>query len=110
MSPYEAFGIVDMRVGRVVRVEPNEKARKPAYKLWVDFGPELGVKTSSAQITALYTPEELTGRLVVSAVNLGERRIAGFLSQVLVMGAADENGDVVLLQVERPVPLGSRIY
>jgi tRNA-binding protein len=110
VTPYEAFGIVEMRVGRIVRVEVNEKARLPAYKLWIDFGPELGEKTSSAQLTALYSSDDLTGRLVVCAVNLGVRRIAGFASEVLVMGVPDEEGRVVLLAVEREVPLGGRVY
>jgi tRNA-binding protein len=104
-----AFPLVDMRVGRVLRVEPNAAARKPSYRLWIDFGP-LGEKTSSAQLTDLYTAEQLTGRLVVAAVNLGERRIAGFLSQVLVLGLPDEAGRVVLLEPEREVPLGARVY
>jgi tRNA-binding protein len=98
-----------MRVGRVLRVELNEKARKPAYKLWIDFGP-LGKKTSSAQITSLYSVTALTDRLVVAAVNLGARTIAGFRSEVLVLGVPNEAGDVVLLGVEREVPLGGRVY
>ena len=109
MNPLEAFEMLDLRAGRIVRVEPNEKARKPAYKLWIDFGP-LGVKTSSAQLTDLYTPEDLQGRLVIAAVNLGVRRIAGFPSEVLVLGLPDEAGRVVLLQPEREVPLGGRVY
>lgn len=106
---YEAFQQVDMRVGRVLRVEPNTAARKPAYKLWIDFGP-LGEKTSSAQLTDVYQGEELVGRLVVAAVNLGERRIAGFNSQVLVLGLPNDAGQVVLLEPERDVPLGGRVY
>lgn len=98
-----------MRVGRVLRVEPNAEARKPAFKLWIDFGP-LGQKQSSAQLTENYTVDALVGRLVVAAVNLGERRIAGFKSEVLVLGLPDENGHVVLLQPERGVPLGGRVY
>ncbi len=98
-----------MRVGRVLRAEPHERARKPAYKLWIDFGP-YGVKTSSAQLTALYRPEDLVGRLVVAAVNLGEKRIAGFVSEVLVLGVADAEGRVVLLTPEREVPLGGRVF
>ena len=109
MNPLEAFETLDLRVGRIVRVEPNEKARKPAYKLWIDFGP-LGVKTSSAQLTDLYAPEDLQGRLVIAAVNLGVRRIAGFPSEVLVLGLPDEAGRVVLLQPEREVPLGGHVY
>jgi len=109
MNPLEAFTALDLRVGRVERVEVNEKARKPAYKLWINFGP-LGVKTSSAQLTDLYAPEDLRGRLVIAAVNLGVRRIAGFPSEVLVLGLPDEAGRVVLLQPEREVPLGGRVY
>jgi tRNA-binding protein len=108
-DPVAAFETLDLRVGRVLRVEPNEKARKPAYKLWIDFGP-LGEKRSSAQLVDLYRPEELVGRLVVAAVNLGSRMIAGFTSEVLVLGLPDEAGRVVLLAVERDVPLGGRVY
>ncbi|MCL4866546.1 MAG: tRNA-binding protein, partial [Gemmatimonadales bacterium] len=100
MTPWEAFETLDLRVGRVVRAEPNDKARKPSIKLWIDFGP-LGVKQSSAQLTALYTPEALMGRLVVAAVNLGERNIAGFVSEVLTLGLPDASGNVVLLAAER---------
>jgi tRNA-binding protein len=109
MDPLEAFGALDLRVGRITRVEPNERARKPAYKLWIDFGP-LGEKTSSAQVRALYRTEELVGRLIVAAVNLGARNIAGFQSEVLVLGLPSEAGEVVLLAVEREVPLGGRVY
>jgi len=93
----------------VIRAEPNERARNPSYKLWIDFGP-LGEKRSSAQLRALYTPDELVGRLVVAAVNLGERNIAGFVSEVLVLGLPSDAGEVVLLGVEREVPLGGRVY
>jgi tRNA-binding protein len=109
MNPLEAFETLDLRVGRILRVEPNERARKPAYKLWIDFGP-LGEKTSSAQLAALYRTEELVGRLVVAAVNLGSRNIAGFMSEVLVLGLPSAAGEVVLLEVERDVPLGGRVY
>ena len=104
-----AFDELDMRVGRVTRCEPNAEARKPCYKLWIDFG-ELGEKSSSAQLTDLYRAEELVGRLVVAAVNLGTRRIAGFPSEVLVLGLPDTEGRVVLLEPERDVPLGGRVY
>ncbi len=104
-----AFAALDMRVGRVVRAEPHAAVRKPGYKLWIDFGP-LGEKTSSAQLADLYTTEELVGRLVVCAVNLGTRRIGGFPSEVLVLGLADAGGRVVLLQPERGVPVGGRVY
>lgn len=109
MNPSETFEVLDLRVGRILRAEPNERARKPSYKLWIDFGP-LGEKTSSAQLTALYRPEDLPGRLVVAAVNLGTRNIAGFRSEVLVLGVPSEAGEVVLLEVGREVPLGGRVY
>jgi tRNA-binding protein len=109
IDPYQAFGMVDLRVGRITRTEINKKARVPAYKLWIDFGP-LGERTSSAQITDLYQPEELVGRLIVAAVNLGSRLIGGFKSEALVMGVGDAEGRVVLLAVERDVAPGSKIY
>jgi tRNA-binding protein len=109
LNPVEAFETLDLRVGRILRAEANERTRKPAYKLWIDFGP-LGEKTSSAQLRALYRAEALVGRLVIAAVNLGPRNIAGFMSEVLVLGLPDEQGEVVLLAVEREVPLGGRVY
>jgi tRNA-binding protein len=108
-TPYDAFQQLDMRVGRVMRCEPNTAARKPSYKLWIDFGP-IGVLTSSAQLTALYQPSDLEGRLVVAAVSLGSRTIAGFTSNALVLGADDEQGRIVLLSVDQHVPLGQRVY
>ena len=105
----EAFETLDLRVGRIIRAESNTRARKPSYKLWIDFG-ALGEKTSSAQLTARYSIEDLHGRLVVAAVNLGERNIAGFMSQVLVLGVPDAEGETVLLAVEREVPPGGRVY
>ncbi|HEX6990548.1 MAG TPA: tRNA-binding protein [Gemmatimonadales bacterium] len=109
MTATDAFATLVMRVGRVTRCEVNEKARKPAYCLWIDFGPE-GERRSSAQLTTLYRAEELVGRLVVAAVNLGTRRIAGFESEVLVLGLPDADGNVVLLEPERDVPLGGRVF
>ncbi|GIW28499.1 MAG: molecular chaperone [Meiothermus sp.] len=109
MSPYEAFQLLELRVGRIQKAEPHPKARKPSYQLWIDLG-SLGVKQSSAQLTDLYTPETLVGRLVICATNLGERHIAGFKSEVLVLGLPDEQGRVVLLSAEREVPLGGRVY
>jgi tRNA-binding protein len=109
MNPYDAFETLDLRVGRILRAEPNARARKPAYKLWIDFG-LLGEKTSSAQLAAIYSAEELAGRLVIAAVNLGSRNIAGFTSEVLVLGVPSAAGEVVLLAVEREVPLGGRVY
>ena len=109
MNGPEAFQALDLRVGRILRAEPNSRARKPSYRLWIDFGP-MGEKTSSAQLTARYRADELAGRLVVAAVNLGERNVAGFTSEVLVLGVPDEAGETVLLAVEREVPLGARVY
>ena len=109
IDPYNAFNATILRVGRILRVEINAKARKPAYKLWIDFG-EMGERTSSAQLTDLYSPEDLVGRLIVAVTNLGTRLIAGFRSEVLVMGVADSEGRVVLLTVERDVQPGGRIY
>jgi tRNA-binding protein len=109
MATIEDFEKVDLRVGRIVAVDDFPEARKPAYKLTVDFGP-LGTKRSSAQITALYSKDDLLGRLVVAVVNFPPRRIGPFLSEVLVMGAPDAEGRVVLLAVEREVPLGGRVY
>jgi tRNA-binding protein len=108
-DPLAAFEALDLRVGRIVRALPNERAHKPSYKLWIDFG-LLGEKTSNAQLRVLYRPDELVGRLIVAAVNLGTRNIAGFRSEVLVLGVPDEAGNVVLLGVEREVPLGGRVY
>lgn len=109
MATPDEFFAIEMRVGTVLRAEPFPEARKPAIKLEIDFGPELGIKRSSAQLTKRYTPESLVGRQVVAAVNLGERRIAGFKSEVLVLGAMPEPTDVVLLQVDHPVENGTRI-
>ncbi|HEY7347450.1 MAG TPA: tRNA-binding protein [Ktedonobacterales bacterium] len=107
---FEDFQRVEMRVGRIVAAEPFPEARRPAYKLRIDFGPEIGVKQSSAQVTTLYSREELVGRLIVGVVNFPPRRVAGFNSEALVLGAADLEGAVVLLQLERDVPPGARIF
>ncbi|MDQ7833053.1 MAG: tRNA-binding protein [Desulfovibrionaceae bacterium] len=106
---YDEFLRVDMRVGRILTAEPLPKARIPAYRLTVDLG-ALGVKTSSARITALYAAEELPGRRVVAVVNFPPRRIAGFVSEVLVMGVDDAEGRVALLAPDGDVPPGSRVY
>ena len=103
------FFAIDMRVGTVVSADPFPEARKPAIKLAIDFGPELGIKRSSAQLTRRYEPAQLVGRQVVAAVNLGTRRIAGFVSEVLVLGGVPEEGDVVLLALDAPVANGTRI-
>jgi tRNA-binding protein len=105
----DAFAALDVRVGRIIRAELNAKARKPAYKLWIDFGP-LGERRSSAQLTDLYDAGELAGRLVLAAMNLGSRSIAGFESEVLVLGVPDANGHVVLITPDSDVPLGGRMY
>ncbi|HRI27880.1 MAG TPA: tRNA-binding protein [Chitinophagales bacterium] len=107
---FDQFLQVDMRVGIIIEVQPFEKARKPAYKLRIDFGTELGVKKSSAQITHHYTPQNLIGRLVVAVVNFPPRQIADFMSEVLVLGLPDEHGHIVLLQPDETVPLGGRVH
>jgi tRNA-binding protein len=107
---FDDFLKVDIRAGVIERVEPFPKARKPAWKLWVDFGPEIGVKKSSAQITVNYKEEDLIGRQVIAVVNFPPRQIADFMSEVLVLGLPDENGEVVLLGPSMNVPLGGRMY
>lgn len=109
MSIADGFFATDIRVGTVVEAHPFPEARKPAIKLAIDFGPEIGIKWSSAQITTYYTPETMLGRQVVAAMNLGTKRIAGFTSEVLVLGGMETPTQVILLQVERPVPDGTRI-
>jgi tRNA-binding protein len=104
------FQQVDVRVGRVLSAEPLEGARKPAYKLRIDFGPEIGVKQSSAQITVHYRPDDLIGQFVLAVVNFPPRRIAGFRSEVLTLGVPDANGDVVLIRPTTDVPIGGRLY
>jgi tRNA-binding protein len=103
----ESFHSLDIRAGTVVRCEPFPEARKPAYKLWVDFGPEVGVKASSARITELYDVDELIGRQVLGVVNLPPRKIGPFLSEVLTLGVYSSEETVVLVVPDRPVPNGS---
>jgi tRNA-binding protein len=109
MPTTDDFAAIDLRVGTVLDAEPFPEARKPSLKLHIDFGPELGVKQSSAQLTARYSADALVGRQVVAAVNIGTRRIAGFLSEVLVLGAMPTQTDVVLLAVDEAVANGTRI-
>jgi tRNA-binding protein len=107
---YAEFERVDIRVGRIVDVEDFPEARKPAYKLRIDFGPEIGVKKSSAQATKYYSKEALRDRLVVAVVNFPTKQIGSFMSEVLTLGVPDGEGAVVLLEPEREVPLGGRMF
>jgi len=106
---YDDFAKVDIRVGRIVQVDDFPQARNPAYRLRIDFGPELGVKTSSAQITKYYRADDLKDRLVLAVVNFPPRQIANYFSEVLTLGVILDAGDIVLVQPDRDVPLGTRI-
>lgn len=107
---YDEFEKVDFRSGTVTQVEPFPRAKKPAYKVWVDFGPDFGIKQTSAQVTHHYTPESLLGRQVVGCVNLGTKNIAGFTSEFLLVGFPDENGAICLVGVNPSVPNGGKLF
>lgn len=107
---FDDFAKVDIRVGRITRAEDFPEARKPAFKLWVDFGPEIGERKSSAQITKHYTLDTLPGRLVMAVVNFPPRQIGPVMSEILVLGVPDQDGEVVLLQPSQDVPIGGRMY
>jgi tRNA-binding protein len=107
---YEAFENVDLRSGTVVKAEPFLRAKKPAYKVWVDFGADIGILQTSAQITVHYTPETLIGRMVIGCINLGEKNIAGFTSQFLLLGFSDHNHSICLATVDPLVANGEKMH
>ena len=107
---FDDFAAVDVRVGRVTQAEAYPEARKPAIKLWIDFGPDIGTRKTSAQLTVHYTPEALIGRMVCAVVNVPPRQIGKFMSEVLVLGMPDAEGAVVLIAPDQDVPLGGRLH
>ena len=107
---FDDFTKVDIRLGRIVDAAPYPEARKPAIKLWIDFGAELGVKKSSAQITQHYAPDQLVGKQILAVVNFPPRQIGRFMSEVLVLGVSGDDGGIVLVGRDRAVPLGSRLH
>jgi len=109
-ATFDDFLKLDIRVGRVIRAEAFPEARKPAIKMWVDFGAEIGTRKTSAQITEQYDPEALVGKIVMGVVNFPPRQIGKFMSEVLVLGVPDAAGDVVLITPDKDVPLGGRLF
>lgn len=107
---YDEFSQVELRAGVITKAEAFPKARNPSYKIWVDFGPEIGELQTSAQVTVHYTPENLVGKKVMGCVNLGERNIAGFISQFLLVGFSDEKGDIVLASYDQKIPKGAKLH
>ncbi|MBS0186190.1 MAG: tRNA-binding protein [Proteobacteria bacterium] len=107
---YQDFEKVNLRSGRIIKAEPFPKARKPAYKVWVDFGEEIGIKQTSAQITDNYALTDLPGKIVVGCVNLDPKNIAGFISEFLLVGFSDKNGAVSLVTVDLPIPNGQKLF
>ena len=107
---FDDFTKVEIRLGRIVDAVPYPEARKPAIKLWIDFGAEMGVKKSSAQITQLYKPDKLVGKQILAVVNFPPRQIGRFMSEVLVLGVSGDDGGIVLVGPDRSVPLGSRLH
>ncbi|GAA0767710.1 tRNA-binding protein [Erythromicrobium ramosum] len=107
---FDDFLNVDIRVGRIIRVDPFPEARKPAYKLTIDFGSGVGIKRSSAQVCGLYTPETLEGRMIAAVVNFSPRQVGKFMSEVLTLGFPDTAGNVVLFAPDTEVPLGARLF
>jgi tRNA-binding protein len=110
MAEIDDFNKLDIRTGIIREVKPFPEARKPAYKLYIDFGPETGMKQSSAQLAGNYSPEDLTGKMILAVVNFLPRRIASFQSEVLVLGVPDANGETILAVPEITVPAGAKLY
>jgi tRNA-binding protein len=110
MITFDDFQKVDIRVGKIIEVEDFSEAKNPSYKLKIDFGPEIGIKKSSAQITKLYKKEDLKGRLVLAVVNFPPKQIANFKSEVLVLGVPDKNNDIILVKPEKEVDIGVKLY